>query len=206
MRYNNIMPWDKGFNAEEYKKACAENRVKHAMQGQKANENGLLFEKLILAGCEHYAMSNMAHIIKVPEPFRVLKKLQAGRASVQFIKHADPDFMGTTKNGQAIVFEAKYTIKPSLDIGALTGRQWESLERFYKCRAMVRVAVGIQDKYYFVPWAVFRDTKRIYGRKSLSQDHLAPFEVVHTGWAVLFLNYKDKVAFMREYKRALERR
>lgn len=204
MRYN-TMPWDKGFKVEEFRQACADERAKHALQGQKANESGLLFEKLIEAGCDHYYKAGKANIVKIPEPFRVLRKLQGGKANVQFIKHAEPDFMGVSEFGQCIVFEAKYTSKDNLDTGVLTARQWESLERFAAIKARVNVAVGIRDKYYFVPWQIFKDAKRIYGHKYLSQEDLEPYEVEDRGWAVLFLDYINPLRAYYAYKEAIER-
>lgn len=207
MRYSNTtMPWDKGFNAEQFRQACADERAKHALQGQKANESGLLFEKLLLAGCDHYREIGQANIIKVPEPFRVLKKLPYGKANVQFIKHADPDFMGTLGTGQAIIFEAKYTTKDRLDTGVLTGRQWESLEQFATTKARVGVAIGIQEQCFFVPWRIFRDAKNIYGHKYLTCEDLASFEVRQRSWAVLFLDYKDSASARMFYKQAIEKR
>jgi len=95
--------------------------------------------------------------------------------------------------------------KDNLDTGVLTARQWESLERFAAIKARVNVAVGIRDKYYFVPWQIFKDAKRIYGHKYLSQEDLEPYEVEDRGWAVLFLDYISPLRAYYAYKEAIER-
>ena len=200
MRFD-TMPWDKDFNPKEFREACAKARETNSRIGSHSLESGKLFENQIETACRQYEEDNRASVAKIPEPFRVIKKLAAGRANVQFLRHADPDFMGAVSKGQCIVFEAKYTSKDRLETRALTGRQWQALERYWKMTAFAGVCCGIQDKYYFVPWAVFRDMKNIYCRHYVTQADLAPYEVKCTGPAVLFLDYKNpkeaKNAFMK---------
>lgn len=190
MRFD-TMPWDKDFKPKEFREACAKARETNSRIGSHSLESGKLFENQIETACRHYEEDNRASVAKIPEPFRVIKKLAAGRANVQFLRHADPDFMGAVSKGRCIVFEAKYTSKDRLETRALTGRQWQALERYWKMAAFAGVCCGIQNKYYFVPWAVFRDMKNIYGRQYVTQEDLNPYEVKCTGHAVLFLDYKN---------------
>lgn len=129
MRFN-TMPWDKDFNPEKFREACTKAREANRKKGYDSSESGKIFEHQIETACEMYEETQRASVAKIPEPFRVIKKLAAGRANVQFLRHADPDFMGAVSKGRCIVFEAKYTSKDRLETRALTGRQWQALERY----------------------------------------------------------------------------
>ena len=190
MRFD-TMPWDKDFNPEKFREECTKAREENSRRSRESSDSGKTFEHQIETACMMYEESNKASVAKIPEPFRVIKKLAAGRANVQCLRHADPDFMGAVSKGRCIVFEAKYTSKDRLETRALTGRQWQALERYWKMAAFAGVCCGIQDKYYFVPWAVFRDMKNIYGHQYVTQEDLKPYEVKCTGPAVLFLDYKN---------------
>ena len=75
-----------------------------------SNGRGRLHEQMILAACRAYHDQGRANIIKVPEPFRVLKKNRAqGIATVRFTARAQPDFIGCIANDRMIAFEAKHT-------------------------------------------------------------------------------------------------
>lgn len=198
----NTMPWDEDFDAEAFRKECIEAREANSNKGRSSLESGLLFEKQIETACQYYEESGKAFIAKIPEPFRVIKKLAAGRANVQFLRHADPDFMGAGRKGRCIVFEAKYTSKDKMQSKVLTGRQWSALEKYWQMKACTGVCCGIQDKYYFVPWAVFRDMKNLYGRQYITQEDLTPYEVKHNGYAVLFLDYKNPIEAINALRQA----
>lgn len=201
MRFD-TMPWDKDFDADAFRRECIKQRESHRMTGLHSLESGLLFERQIEAACQHYEESGKAAVAKIPEPFRVIKKLAQGRANVQFLKHADPDFMGAARKGRCIVFEAKYTSKDRMESRVLTGRQWQALEKYWQMAAFAGVCCGIQEKYYFVPWAVFRDMRNVYGRQYVTQEDIAPYEVRHTGNAVMFLDYKNPKEAMYALRKA----
>lgn len=91
--------------AEEWQK-----KALRKYRGAVSRSQGLLHEKMIEAGCQYYRQIGKAYIVKEPEPFRVIKKdKRTGRAMIQFVRHAQPDFHGTLKDGLSIVFEAKHT-------------------------------------------------------------------------------------------------
>lgn len=85
--------------------------LKRSFQSLKNNAQGHFFEQQIERACNYYMETGIANIHKTPEPFRVIKKLPAGRFQGQFLKKAEPDFKGVLSNGQAIVFECKFTNK-----------------------------------------------------------------------------------------------
>ena len=121
---------------------------------------------MIEAGCQKYRQMGVAYIVKEPEPFRVIKKdKRCSRAYVQFVRHAQPDFHGTTFGGKSIVFEAKFTQGDKLKQEVITPEQAASLEAQEKMGAMAFVCAGISGKVFMVPWHIFADMKERFGRK-----------------------------------------
>ena len=98
----------------------------------------------------------------------------------------------STKHHLAYPFEAKYTTTDAMKRDVLTETQMETLERHHRCGALAAVCVGIQDRFFFVPWPVWRDMKEAFGHMSVSAAELEDFRVRFTG-AVLFLDYAHKI-------------
>lgn len=203
MRFD-TMPWDKGYDAEAHRAECQRMYATNKLKGQMANDAGHLMEKQILTAAEEYLLNGIAKVIKVPEPFRVAKKYRNGKAQIYFQEHAEPDFIGSIyPSGRCIVFEAKYTDTARIRLKAVTENQQRALDTHTALGAITAVCCGIRGRYYFVPWKIFRDMKRILGHYSASQQELEPFEVKFTGNAIMFLHYKrpkeHRLAFMRKY-------
>ena len=99
-------------------------KVDKKLTAMKSNAQGHLFEDLIKMACGYYREKGKAVIEKMPEPFWVLKKdRERGTALVQFTSHAQPDFIGTLKNGKTIIFEAKCTLTDRLKQDIITDTQ-----------------------------------------------------------------------------------
>lgn len=160
-------------------------------QGRVNNAQGQLFEGRILATCEFYRRIGWADIHKTPEPFRCLKKTTSGRFTGQFIAKAQPDFCGTLNNGQAIVFEAKFTRNGRINKNVLTDKQSETLRQADKMKAKAFVCAGIQDKVFLVPYCIWEKMKLIYGRQYLKPEDITYFEVAQDLNCILFLHYKS---------------
>ena len=157
-----------------------------------SNNRGHDFEEAIRQACLLYASQGRAKVEKTPEPFRVLEKREGGIFVGRFTAHAQPDFQGTLDGGRSIIFEAKYTTTDAMKRDVLTETQMETLERHHRCGALAAVCVGIQDRFFFVPWPVWRDMKGAFGHMSVSAAELEDFRVRFTG-AVLFLDYAHKI-------------
>lgn len=203
MRFD-TMPWDKDYDAEAHRAECQRVYATNKLKGQMANDAGHLMEKQIETAAEEYLLNGIAKVIKVPEPFRVVKKYRNGKAQIYFQEHAEPDFIGSIyPSGRCIVFEAKYTDTTRIHLKAVTENQQRALDTHTALGAITAVCCGIQGRYYFVPWKIFRDMKRILGHYSASQQELEPFEVKFTGNAIMFLHYKrpkeHRLEFMRKY-------
>lgn len=133
-------------------------------------------------------MRERAEVDKTPEPFRVLEKLRDGIFKGRFTARAQPDFQGTLAGGRSIVFEAKYTSTDRMKRDVLTQEQQDALEKHARWGAVAAVCAGINDKFFFVPWAVWRDMKEHFGRKYVTAADLEPWRVRFNG-SVLFLDY-----------------
>ncbi|WP_312059368.1 Holliday junction resolvase RecU [Anaerotignum sp.] len=152
------------------------------------NAQGHLFESTILAGCNTYREDGRAEINKTPEPFRVLNKGNDGMFMGRFTAHAQPDFQGTLDDGRSIVFEAKTTTTDRLKRDILTVEQQNALERHLNLGAVAAVCVSIEDKFFFIPWEIWRDMKNHYGRKYVTAEDIEEYQVKFNG-CVLFLDY-----------------
>lgn len=146
-------------------------------RNRQSNGFGKNFERFVEMGCAFYINKDLADISKIDESFRVTKLKQAGRFEGQFTRKANPDFEGTLSGGLSICFECKYTSKESIRQSVITIYQVEVLNRKYMLGGIVGVLCGIQERYFFVPWQVWRDMKEIYGKKSVGADDLKEYEV-----------------------------
>lgn len=151
--------------------------TKRSYSALKAKRNGERFEHLIDVTCAHYSLRGLAHIQKTPEPFKLLKK-QGGQAIGVFTKKAQPDFTGTLKTGQSIVFEAKHTDSTNITFDRINKAQERdlTLHNHMGARALVVVSFGMK-KFYAVPWPAWVYLKQNSGKKSVNQKDLVDFEI-----------------------------
>ncbi len=165
-----------------------QKKARQQWQNKANNAQGGIFENLIKAGCVIYRHQRRAEIDKVPEPFRVTQKHANGLFTGRFIAPAQPDFSGTLAGGKAIHFEAKFTTTDQMKRAALTDEQMERLDGHTELGAFTGVCVGIQDKFFFVPWAAWKNMKEIYGRQYVTAADIEEYRVRFNG-AVMFLDY-----------------
>ena len=158
-----------------------QRRARQQYQNKVNNAQGHFFEDYIKAACALYSMRERAEVDKTPEPFRVLEKLRDGIFKGRFTARAQPDFQGTLAGGRSIVFEAKYTSTDRMKRDVLTQEQQDALEKHARWGAVAAVCAGINDKFFFVPWAVWRDMKEHFGRKYVTAADLEPWRVRFNG-------------------------
>lgn len=166
-------------------------KARQRYRNRQSNGFGKNFEKFVNMGCDFYKREGLADISKVDEPFRVLKLYGKGQFKGQFTRNANPDFEGTLKGGQSICFEAKYTSQRRMSKSVISDKQEEVLNYKSALGAVVGVCVGIGQRYFFVPWEVWANMEEIYGKKSVSADDLAKFEVKFRH-GVMFLDRVSK--------------
>lgn len=157
--------------------------IKRSFQSLKNNAQGCFFEKEIERACNYYREKNIANIHKVPEPFRVLKKLPAGKFTGQFLRKAEPDFKGCFMNGQCIVFECKYTSQDKIQRSILSENQNAELERNNNLKSIAAVCIcfaeGLTERYFFVPFEVWLNMENYFGKKSVTAEDLKDFEIYY---------------------------
>lgn len=163
-------------------------KARRIWQNTANNARGHVFEEEIKAACRYYKAQRRAKIDKIPEPFRVMQKHREGMFTGRFTAAAEPDYQGTLAGGRSIVFEAKYTATDRMNWNVLTQEQIAALEDHAGMGAVAAVCIGIKERFFFVPWDVWRDMKALYGRKYVTGEDLRPYRVKFNG-AVLFLDY-----------------
>lgn len=168
-----------------------------SMRSRQNNAQGHCFENIIDAGCIYYRNRGVAEIEKTPEPFRVLRKdYNRGTFTGRFTTDlAQPDYKGTLQGGISICFEAKHTTTDKIQRRVLSNNQIEILERHRNLGALTGVCICIQDKFYFIPWSIWRDMKKMYGRQYLRQEDIKEYEIVFD-MKLRFLEYKNGKTIM----------
>lgn len=161
------------------------------LQGKQANLDGHCFEDIISASCGWYYDQKLAHIEKTPEPMKVLRPLpgKKNQFAACFVKQAQPDYKGTLRDGQAVVFEAKYTGADRIERSRLTTVQAEGLEMHNRLGACTFVLIAFDFRDYFrIPWEMWRDMKQRFGRLYIKPEEIGEHRVEYVGGLVRFLD------------------
>lgn len=168
-----------------------DSRDKAAITGRINRQNGELFEKLVQESCRRYEMLGICAIDKTPEPMRPLKPYPQhnGWFVAAFTKQAQPDFKGILVDSTMVLFDAKHTETGRVRRQIVSQEQEECFERYSKhgARCFILVSLGFSD-FYRIPWEVFRDMKKIYGRKYMGKKDLKPYRVQCDAFLLHFLD------------------
>lgn len=177
------------------------NNDEKKFKSLKNNAQGHFFEKEVERACNYYREKNIANIHKVPEPFRVLKKLPAGKFTGQFLRKAEPDFKGCFMNGQCIVFECKYTSQSKIQRSILSENQNAELERNHNLKCITAICIcfaeGLTERYFFVPFEIWLNMEKHFGKKSVTADDLKSFEI--------FYKHSIGIDFLKNIKIKIEK-
>lgn len=158
------------------------------IRGAKNRATGEMLERLINAACLYYQVKGQAIIEKTPEPMRIIKGLGEGRFIAHFEKKAQPDFKGVTRGGTTIVFEAKHSEDEKIEQSRVKPIQAEALDKYSSLGAICYILVSIKlEKFYFVPWEIWKNMKDIYRRKYMLEEDLAVYKVPYQNGAIKFL-------------------
>lgn len=153
--------------------------------GSKARINGQHFEELIERACLRYKVLGRAFIEKTPEPMKPLRPPnRTGQFLACYTKQAQPDYKGTIKGGQSIVFEAKHTDGQRIEQSRVTDEQAAALTRHASLGALCFVLVSFGFKnFYVVPWDVWAGMPEKFGKVSVNENdllsYLAPGGIMH---------------------------
>lgn len=169
-----------------------EKSYKNAIRGKKNRAAGQHFEDLIEAACNYYRFTKEAEIEKTPEPFHVERSVGQGKFIGHYVKKAQPDFKGTLAGGKAIAFEAKQTSTGKLEQKVVLEQQAEALDRHMRLGATCFILISFDfQRFYRVPWEIFRDMKKYYGRKYLKPEDIPEYEVTRNNGPLDFLKEGD---------------
>lgn len=163
-------------------------------RGSRSRELGKALEDRINMACEFYKSRDIAYIEKTPEPFTVTDRQYDKKGKFigftgHFEKRAQPDFKGTLRGGQSIVFEAKATENDRIMESAVTPWQKDSLDLHWNlgAKTFVVVSFGIHN-FYRVPWSIWTTMKSHFGHQFMTAEDLERYRIPNgnTG-LVLFL-------------------
>ena len=162
--------------------------LKSVTTGKRNKATGELWENIIAISCDYYSKIGEAEIEKTPEPMRPIRRLNGGQFVAVFTKSAQPDYKGTLKNGHSIVFEAKHTDTDRIRREVISPEQEKRLNSHLSLGAECYVLISFRfQKFFKVPWDVFRDMKQYYGRKYVVPQDLKKYEIRYIDGVLRFL-------------------
>lgn len=148
--------------------------------GHASRNNGARFEHLITHTCIRLKIKGVAYIQKTPEPIRIIsgKKRAQGIFSAVYEKKAQPDFTGTLKGGQSVVFEAKHTESTNITFDRVNDQQEKDLAHhdFLGAKTFILISFNLKH-FYAVPFKEWQILKVTTKKKSVNQQDLADFEI-----------------------------
>lgn len=147
-------------------------------RGRKSRAKGKAFEDLLDKTFAYYTEKGFAQIEKTPEPMKVIRSMGQGRFLACYTKGAQPDYKGTIKGGRSVMFEAKYTDKDRIDQDRVNEDQAAYLTQAEELGARCFILAGFQDGgIYRIPWGVWKNMKRIFGRKYVTEKDLQQYRI-----------------------------
>jgi len=160
------------------------------LQGAVSNAQGKKFENRLDRSFAYYEAHGFAIIAKTPEPMRPVQNLGNGRFVAFFVKKAQPDYKGTIKGGRTVMFEAKFTGSSRMEQSRVLKGQADYLEAHQNLGARCYVIAGFSSgAVYRFPWNIWRDMKKHFGRKYVTEDdvEITAYRVPVTRDGVLLL-------------------
>jgi recombination protein U len=165
--------------------------ISRQLIGLRNREAGELFERWIENACNYYMEKGVAYIEKTPEPMKPIKpygERSRGQFIAYYAKTAQPDYKGILCDGTGIMFEAKHTDTDKMHQNVVSEDQRNSLDQYEKYGAHCYVMVSMRlEKFYRVPWDVWKQMKKLYGRKYMTITDLEPYKLVDKQCTILIL-------------------
>ena len=148
------------------------------LRGLRSRALGKAFEDRLDRSFDYYNETGFAQIDKTPEPFKVIKRLEHTRFIGCFLKKAQPDYKGTVKGGRSVIFEAKYTDSGRMEQSRVTEEQEKYMDKAAALGARCFVLAGFSGgTVYKIPWDVWRDMKRLFGHKYVTEEQITKYRV-----------------------------
>lgn len=153
--------------------------IRRSYIGARSRAEGAGFENIINSACAYYCSIGLADVEKTPEPMKPIGSPDsAGRFIACYTKQAQPDYKGVLRGGKAVNFEAKHTDSDRMTADRVTPEQAARLTRTERLGGIAFVLCSFGGRYFYrVPWAVWRDMKRLFGRKYITPADLAEYRI-----------------------------
>lgn len=153
--------------------------IRRSYIGARSRAEGAGFEYIINRACAYYSSIGLADVEKTPEPMKPLGGAdRTGRFLACYTKQAQPDYKGILKGGRAINFEAKHTDSDRMAADRVSDAQALRLSRTESLGGVAFVLCSFYGRdFYRVPWPVWRDMKRLFGRKYITPADVERYRV-----------------------------
>ena len=150
--------------------------------GKMSKIMGQRFEDRLDRSFDYYSETGFAKIEKTPEPMKPIRSLGGGRFIACFVKKAQPDYKGTIKGGRTVLFEAKFTSTDRVEQSRVKKEQSDYMNEHHALGAWCYVVIGFSSEaVYCLPWDVWREMKKHYGRKYVTENDVQQYKV-ETAW------------------------
>ena len=147
-------------------------------RNRRSRAKGMAFEALLDKTFAYYAEKGFAKIEKNAEPVRIIRNMGQGKFLACFTKKAQADYKGTIKGGRTVIFEAKYTENNRIMQNAVDENESDYISEHEALGARCYVVCGFPTgNVYRVPWGVWRNMKRIYGHKYVTEEDIKQYQV-----------------------------
>lgn len=164
------------------------NNYQRRLRGTRSKRSGKLFEDIVIKSCLYYRENKIAIIHKENEAMKPIKDLGNGKFIACYESKSEPDFKGKIKNGAMILFEAKHTDSGRLKYEAVTPGQARSFDYHVEFGVVCFVLISFGfEKFYKVPWRIFKEMKTLFGRKYIQPEDLKMYEIKFTSGVLQFL-------------------
>ena len=112
------------------------------MQGNR----GMIFEGLIENTNKQYALKGIAQIQKVATPIKIIRRMPGEKLMACWDKKSTVDFVGCTKDGNYICFDAKETQLKNLPLKNIKPHQLKHLKNTHELGGMAFLVVWFRDE------------------------------------------------------------
>lgn len=147
-------------------------------RGRRSRAKGKAFEDLLEKSFAYYSEKGFARVEKNQEPVRIIRNLGKGKFLACFTKKSQADYKGTIKGGRTVIFEAKFTESDRIHQDAVDENEADYIDAHEALDARCYVLCGFSTgNVYRIPWGIWKNMKRIYGHKYVTEEEIKQYQV-----------------------------
>lgn len=182
--------------AHESNRVFPREKNKNIYRGKRSLNMGNEMEAMIKIAYGKYADEMFADISKSEEPMRISEKISERKYICLKTQQDEPGYKGMLYNGHAVAFEVRHTISDRVERRMILPHQENYMDRCYKMNAIAFILVSLNmERFFRIPWWVWKDMKALYGRKYLKADDIKEFEM-----SISFIGAKPALLFLEDYE------